>query len=88
HRLDAELPDAAWQAVFRGLRAPIVFVPNALLDLPSALRELVRRVRLRRRATSAGWFRNEAALRALWHETHRDRRISIGGAPAFLLEPR
>jgi hypothetical protein len=87
HRLDAELPDEAWRRVFSRLSEPVLFVPNVVLDLPTALRELARRVR-RRGLTRAGWFRNEAALRALWEQTHTDRRLRVGEADAFLLEPR
>jgi hypothetical protein len=88
HRLDAELGDDAWQHVLAGIREPILFVPNVLLDAKGALRELVRPFVRRGRVTRAGWFRNEAALRELWSQSHRDRRLEIGGAAAFLLEPR
>jgi hypothetical protein len=88
HRLDAELDDAAWQRVFAALPEPILFVPNVLLDLKGALRELARPVVRVGRVTRAGWFRNEAALRSLWRSTHRDTPVEVGGAPAFLLEPR
>ena len=88
HRLDAELPDNAWKAVFARLSEPVLFVPNVLLGLSGALRELARPVRRRGRVVRAGWFRNEAALRSLWCATHDDLSVSVGGAPAFLLEPR
>jgi hypothetical protein len=87
HRLDAELSDEAWRHVFERLPEPVLFVPNLLLDLRTALGELARRLR-GRRLTRAGWFRNEAALRALWHSTHTDRRLRVGSTDAFLLEPR
>jgi hypothetical protein len=87
HRLDAELDDHEWRAVFVRYPGPILFVPNLLLDLRRALRELGRRV-ARTGLVEAGWFRNEAALRALWRATHDDRRVSIGGHPAFLLRAR
>lgn len=88
HRLDAELSDEDWRRVFAGLPAPIVFVPNVLLDLKGALRELVRPVLRAGRVTRAGWFRNEAALRALWAASHHDRRVQVGDVPGFLLTPR
>jgi len=87
HRLDAELPDDVWRRVFAGLPEPVIFVPNVLLDVPTLLRELGRRLRTRR-LTQAGWFRNEDALRALWQETHSDRLVRVGDSPAFVLEPR
>lgn len=88
HRLDAELSDQEWRQVFAAIPAPILFVPNVVLGLGGALRELARPVLRLGRVTRAGWFRNESALRALWASTHRDARISIGSADAFLLEPR
>jgi len=88
HRLDAELDDGQWCAVFEQLQAPIVFVPNVVLDLAGAAREVARGLVRRGSLTEAGWFRNEAALRSLWAGTHRDRELTVGDAPAFLLEPR
>ena len=88
HRLDAELDDDQWSAVFEQLRAPIVFVPNVVLGLAGAARELARGLVRRGSLTEAGWFRNEAALRALWAGSHRDRALTVGGAPGFLLERR
>ena len=88
HRLDAELSDDAWRRVLARLPEPVLFVPNVVLDLRRALRELARRVLHARRVTRAGSFRNEEALRALWHSSHSDLRVEVGGAPAFLLEPR
>src|SRR5207244_3495580 len=75
HRLDAELDDGAWHRVFGRLPGTVLFVPNVVLDLPAAAREVARRVLRRGRLTHAGWFRNEDALRALWSETHSDRRV-------------
>jgi hypothetical protein len=88
HRLDAELDDDEWSAVFEQLRAPIVFVPNVVLGLTDAARELARGLVRRDSLTEAGWFRNEAALRALWAGTYRDRALTVGDAPGFLLERR
>ncbi|MFL5955204.1 MAG: hypothetical protein ACJ76I_13965 [Gaiellaceae bacterium] len=88
HRLDAELDDDAWRTVFTQLRAPVLFVPNVVLHLPAAGREVARRILRRGRLTHAGWFRNESALRALWNGTHTDRRVEVGPAAAYLLLPR
>jgi hypothetical protein len=88
HRIDAELGDDEWHDVFARLPKPIVFVPNVVLDLAGAAREVARRVVRRGRLTDAGWFRNEAALRSLWSATHTDERRPIGDARAYLLEPR
>jgi hypothetical protein len=86
HRIDAELADDVWRRVFARLPGPVLFVPNVVLDVRATLRELARRLG-RRRLTRAGWFRNEAALRALWADSHTERRVTVGGADAFLLEP-
>jgi hypothetical protein len=88
HRLDAELDDSSWRKVFAELAKPIVFVPNVVLDLSGAVREVGRRLLRPGRMTNAGWFRNEAALRSLWWSTHTDEPRLVGDARAFLLEPR
>lgn len=88
HRLDAELGDEDWRRVIAPIDRPIIFVPNVVLDLAGAAREVARRVLRRGSLTEAGWFRNEAALRALWSESHDDRPLTISDSRAFLLEPR
>ncbi len=88
HRLDAELDDDDWRSVFAGIDRPILFVPNVVLDLAGAAREAARRLVRRGSLTEAGWFRNEAALRALWSRSHRDRPLTVSDSRAFLLEPR
>ena len=88
HRLDAELADDDWRSVFARIDRPILFVPNVVLDLAGAAREVARRLLRRGALTEAGWFRNEAALRALWSESHRDRPLTVSESRAFLLEPR
>ena len=87
HRLDQELSEHEWHAVFARLDAPVVFVPSEILTLVVAAKELVRRT-LRPRATGAGWFRNEAALRALWSPWFEDGPVQIGDEIGFLLSPR
>jgi hypothetical protein len=88
HRIDAELGDDEWRSVFEAIDEPILFVPNVVLDLPGAAREVGRRLLRRGSLTDAGWFRNEPALRSLWSDTHRDRPVAISDARAFLLERR
>jgi hypothetical protein len=87
HRLDTELDDSDWRAVFVRFHQPILFVPGLVLGFTTAARELARRV-LRPRASRAGWYRNEDALRSLWDYTHHDHELRIGDARAFLLRPR
>jgi hypothetical protein len=88
HRLDAELDDDDCRSVFAAIDRPILFVPNVVLDLAGAAREVARRLVRRGSLTEAGWFRNEAALRALWVGSHRDRPLAVSDSRAFLLEPR
>jgi hypothetical protein len=88
HRLDAELDDDAWRAVFARLPETVLFVPNVVLGIGGAAREVGRRLLRRGRLTNAGWFRNEAALRALWRDTHSERRVPVGEARGYLLVPR
>ena len=87
HRLDQELSREEWHRVFASLEAPVLFVPSEILTPVAAAKELVRRV-LRPRATRAGLFRNEAALRDLWSPWFDDRRVAVGDEAGFLLTPR
>jgi len=87
HRLDAEFADDEWQRIIARFEQPIVFVPNLLLDLVTAVKEIARRL-VSPHATRAGWYRNADALRDLWSATHADRPVSIGDAPAFVLKRR
>lgn len=87
HRLDQELTREEWHGVFSRIAAPVLFVPSEILTPRSAAKELARRA-LRPRATSAGLFRNEAALRDLWSQWHDDRRIVLADETAFVLTPR
>ena len=86
HRLDQELARDEWRDVFARLDAPVLFVPSEILTPGRAARELVRRA-LRPHATSAGVFRNEAALRDLWSPWFADRRVRVADETGFLLTP-
>ena len=87
HRIDSELSTRAWLSIFPRFVQPVLLVPTILLGVRSGLRELALRIR-RPKATRAGWARSEDALRALWLPTHRDERVTVGAAPAFLLTRR
>jgi hypothetical protein len=86
HRLDQELSREEWHRVFAGLGTAVLFVPSEILTPVAAIKELARRV-LRPRATSAGLFRNEAALRDLWSPWFDDRRVAVADEAGFLLTP-
>lgn len=87
HRLDQELSSEKWRWVFERTHNPILFVPSTILSPFGAGKELLRRVR-RPKATSAGWFRNEPALRSLWSPWFDDHSATIGGLRGFVLVPR
>lgn len=86
HRIDQELTAEQWHAVFAQIREPVLFVPSTVLTPATTAKEIVRRIR-RRHATFAGWFRNEAALRALWGPWFDDGPVTIGGLQGFVLNP-
>lgn len=87
HRLDTELDASQWRAVFARHTEPVLFVPSQILSLEKAVGELLRRLR-RPRATFAGWFRSEDALRDLWADRFTDTETVVGGLRSFLLRPR
>jgi hypothetical protein len=87
HRVDTELSSAEWRAVFPRFGAPVLVVPVLLLGWREAAKALVRRVR-HPGAARAGYLRSEDALRDLWAASHEDERVTVGGAPAFLLRRR
>lgn len=84
HRLDTELSNADWRHVLRRFPTPVLFAPTPTLTPLRTVKELARRLRSQG-ATWAGWVRTEAALRALWRETHDEERLDVGGDIAFLL---
>ena len=87
HRIDAELTADEWRRVLARYGEPILFVPALLLGWVTAAKEILRRVR-KPRATRAGYFRTEDALRDLWEPTHTDERLPVGDLTGFLLRPK
>lgn len=87
HRVDTELSDEDWPAVFDRFRVPVLVAASELLSLHGVARELVTRLR-HPAATRAGWLRTEDALRALWRASHEDRRVELHDLPGYLLTPR
>jgi hypothetical protein len=86
HRLDAELSDAEWPAVFARFRQPTLVVAGTLLDWDGLRRELS--TRRRDGATRAGWTRTPAGLERLWRGSHGAERLIVGDLPGYLLSPR
>ena len=86
HRIDTDLDDAGWRAVFARFGGErIVLVAGATLDLRSAYVQL--RLRLRRGTTDAGWLRTRAAFEALWEDTHRATPRRFEDLEGWVLEP-
>ena len=87
HRIDTELDDGGFRAVFARFRAlPVLVVATELLTVRAAVREL--RTRARGRATRAGLVRSRAAFEALWRDTHDGVPVRVHDLHGWLLEPR
>jgi len=87
HRVDTELDQSAWRAVFERFADQRVL----FLTQPASGRQLFaewRRNLVNRHGTDAGFVRNRAALEALWSETHRASATTVGDVVAWALEPR
>jgi hypothetical protein len=87
HRIDSELSNRDWPGVLGRFHEPVLLVPTVILGVGETAKALLRRI-ARPSATRAGCLRNEAALRALWAETHTASTVPVGGATAFLLARR
>ena len=87
HRIDTELSDREWPAVFARFREPILVVASEFLSARGVVRELVTRTR-HPRAEAAGWIRTDDALRALWAGSHDDRRVQLADLPGYVLTRR
>jgi hypothetical protein len=88
HRVDTELADEEWRAVFRRFAAePVLLVAAEVADLRRVAAELLHRARLRRRATRAGWLRTRPTFEALWRETHRATPLRLHDLEGWLLDP-
>jgi hypothetical protein len=90
HRIDAELSNRQWQAVFtRFARVPILVVATEVLDVRRLLLELPLRRRMKRRhATKAGFIRSRAAFEALWRHTHSSEPVPMHDLSGWALRPR
>lgn len=88
HRIDTELDNSTWKAVFERFADQRVL----FLTQPASARLLFAELRknlVHRRATKAGFVRNRAALEALWSDTHTATAPFGGGdVVAWALEPR
>ena len=90
HRIDAELTNSEWQAVFtRFARVPILVVATEVLDVRALVRELrLRRGLKQRHATKAGFIRSDAAFEALWRNTHTSEPLLMHDLQGWALRPR
>ena len=88
HRIDTELPNAAWREVFArfgGVR--VLVVATELIGLRDAGRQIVGRLR-HPTTTRAGWVRSRSAFEALWRDTHAAQALTMHDLPAWDLRPR
>jgi hypothetical protein len=90
HRVDTELSNQEWEAVFMRFRsAPVLIVATAVLDLRRFLFELGHRPLMKRRhASSAGFIRTRGAFEALWRQTHHAQPLRMHDLHAWALRPR
>jgi len=96
HRVDTELADDAWKAVFRDLRARscerIVLVPAGLLTPRTGAREarsIVAAVVRRQALRPSGWLRTPARMRQLFQDSYALSLVFPGGGlPIWALERR
>jgi hypothetical protein len=89
HRIDSELRDRQWRAVFARFEAlPVLVVATEVASLRRIALELRGWWVTRRTTTRAGWLRTAGAFEALWRPTHRSTRLRFGALDAWLLEPR
>jgi hypothetical protein len=88
HRIDTELDNSNWKAVFERFAEERVL----FLTQPASGRLLFAELRksiVTRHTTEAGFVRNRAALEALWSETHvATGPFPVGDILAWALEPR
>jgi hypothetical protein len=88
HRIDTELDNATWRAVFgRFAGVRILLVATELITARRAAYE----VRSRKRnpnVTSAGWIRNRTAMERLWAMTHDATRLRMYDLHAWDLRPK
>jgi hypothetical protein len=88
HRIDTELANADWRAVFgRFAGEVVVVVATEIADLPRIAAEVRHRLR-NRHVTRAGWMRNRAAFEWLFEPTHLAIPHRFGDLDGWVLEPR
>jgi hypothetical protein len=88
HRIDTELDDDEWGAVFRRFAAEtVIVVATEVADTRRVAAEVRKRLQ-NRHVSRAGWLRNRAAFEALFKATHDARRVTFNDLDGWLLEPR
>jgi hypothetical protein len=87
HRIDTELSNRQWRAVFRRFRyEEVVFVASAILS-PDEIVRALRGWRLTRRWTRVGWRRTEDGFDRLWRRTHAATPCELGDLRGWWLRP-
>jgi hypothetical protein len=88
HRIDTELSNAEWRAVFESFaRERILWVAAGLLG-PRQLAVHLLPARGSRGGTRAGLLRTRGAFDSLWAATHRAHAVETIDLHARVLEPR
>jgi hypothetical protein len=88
HRVDTELSNAEWRALFRRFSGErILVVATEVAGLRRMSWEVRRRI-TNRSVSSAGWLRNRAAFDRLWAATHAATPLRMHDLHAWDLTPR
>lgn len=87
HRIDTELDDVQFHALFRRFaHVSVLLAVSELLSPRALVRETL--MALRPGSVRAGRVRSRGAFEAAFESTHRARRLDVGDLDAWLLEPR
>lgn len=89
HRIDTELSDDDWRAVFARFSARRVLVlPGGVISSRQAVSRLTSIRRRRSATTRAGWLRTASRLEELWADTHAHERSRFADVDGWILRPR
>lgn len=88
HRIDTELDNDQWRAVYRRFAGQrILVVATGILPTDEIPRQILSAIR-NRGATRAGWTRTRAAFESLWRKTHQGTPMRLVDLDGWALEPR
>jgi hypothetical protein len=88
HRIDTELTDEQWRAVFKRFAGETILVVATEVATARRLgQELLLRAR-NRHLTRAGWLRTRGSFEALWKGTHDAEPLRLHDLDGWALVPR